>query len=346
MPFMRRLTPARRRSCVRAALRATIATAAALLASEARAQSPEDRKIAAALFIEARQQMAEGRFDDACPKLARSNLLDPGVGTQLNLAHCYELLGRTASAWSTWRAAADTAGAMKAVDQDEADRKKQADREAFARARITDLESHLLYVTLRVLESAGPPPSVTLDGQAVPPERWGIETPVDPGRHSVAAQAPGRQPWAAQFEVAEQRDPRADIVIPALEAIPLVQRDPAEVPTNGRDWMRPAAIGAGAFGLATAAVGAGFGLAAIAAHDRAANDCAHLSNCVDQRTRDLHQLDVDATVSDVALAAAGAGIVAAAVLWFVAPPHPGSAHLAVQPLVGPREAALILSERW
>jgi serine/threonine-protein kinase len=346
MPFMRRLTPARRRSCVRAALRATLATAAALLASEARAQSPEDRRAAAALFIEAREQMAEGRFDDACPRLARSNLLDPGVGTQLNLAHCYELLGRTASAWSTWRAAADAAGAMKAVDQDEADRRRQADREAFARARITDLESRLLYVTLRVADAGNPPPSVTLDGQGVPPERWGVETPVDPGVHVVAAQAPGRKPWVAQFEVAEQRAPRVDLVVPPLEAIPLVQQEPARGPTNGRDWMRPAAIGAGAFGLAMGAIGTGFGLAAIGAHDRAANDCAHASSCTDQRTRDLHQLDVDSTASDITLAAAGAGIVAAAIFWFAAPAHPGSDRLAVQPLFGPREAALTLSERW
>lgn len=289
--------------------------------------------------------MAEGRFEDACPRLARSNMLDPEVGTQVNLAHCYELLGRTASAWSAWKAAAEAAGAMKAVEHDEAERRKQADREAFARARVAGLEPHLLYVTLRVVDGGSPPPSVNLDGQAIPPSRWGVDTPVDPGVHSVTAQTPGRQQWFTQFEVAERLTPRVELVIPPLVAISVAEQGATYGPTSSRDWMRPAAVGTGATSLALGALGTGFGLAAIGAHGRAANDCVHPSNCAEERAGDLHQLDVDSTAADIAFAAAGAGVVLAAIFWFTAP-RPRSNHLAVEPLLEPCEAAVMLSEKW
>jgi hypothetical protein len=339
---MRRLIPTGRRSCVRAGILALVATSALLTASRVRAQSSDIQRTAAVLFTEARRQMAEGRFEDACPRLARSVTLDPEVGTQMNLAHCYELLGRTASAWSTWKAAAEAAAAKSAIAQDETDRRKQTDREAFARARMVDLEPHLLYVTLQVVNGGTARPDVRLDGDVVASERWGMQTPVDPGMHSVAAQAPGRQSWFAQFEVAEQRAPRVSVVIPALVATPIAEQAPPRGATNGRGWMRSAAIGVASASVGLGAVGAVFGLAAIQAHDRAAKECAF---CADQRNLDLHQLDGEATTSDIAFAAAGVGVIVAVIFWCAAP-HPASDRLAVHPLLGPREAALLLSEPW
>ena len=65
-----------------------------LLAGATAAQSSSDRAAAQALFDEARQLRDEGRNEQACAKFALSHRLSPRVGTQFNLADCYELTGR------------------------------------------------------------------------------------------------------------------------------------------------------------------------------------------------------------------------------------------------------------
>src|SRR6266498_1038121 len=64
--------------------------------------SAENRAAAQALFDLGRTLITSGRAEEACPKFEESQRLDPGVGTQLNLADCYDRTGRTASAWTLY----------------------------------------------------------------------------------------------------------------------------------------------------------------------------------------------------------------------------------------------------
>ena len=69
----------------------------------------QEQAAAEALFQEARQLMKTGAYAEACPKLFDSNRLDTAVGTLLYLGECYEKSGKTASAWTTFLAAAESA---------------------------------------------------------------------------------------------------------------------------------------------------------------------------------------------------------------------------------------------
>src|SRR4030095_15910449 len=98
--------------------------------------SASDKASAEALFDEALRAMKEGKYAEACPKLENSQRIDPGVGTLLYLGECYEKIGRTASAWATFREAASQAEAG-----------GQTKRAKAARERIAKLDSKLSYLT-------------------------------------------------------------------------------------------------------------------------------------------------------------------------------------------------------
>jgi hypothetical protein len=164
-----------------------------------------DTAAAQALFADAKKLMAAGKYAEACPKLEESQRLAPGIGTQFNLATCYESLGKTASAWSLYL---EVAGASKAANQ--------LDREKVARQAAAALEPKLSRLTITVSKSAPPDIEVKRDGAAVGKAQWGTAIPVDPGEHKIAATAPGKKPWESTITVDKQGTKTVEV--PALEA--------------------------------------------------------------------------------------------------------------------------------
>src|SRR5438445_7058461 len=97
-------------------VRAICVAIATTIATPVIAQTPANSAAAETLFQEGRKLMEEKKFEQACPKLADSQKLAPSAATLLNLAFCYEKIGRTASAWATYR---DAASAAKAAGRDD-----------------------------------------------------------------------------------------------------------------------------------------------------------------------------------------------------------------------------------
>src|SRR5258708_17042544 len=94
--------------------------------------SAENRAAAQALFDEGRSLMKANKVQEACPKFEESQRLDSSIGTQLNLADCYERTGRTASAWTLY---IEVASAARQAGQDE--------RASHAAARAAALKDKL-----------------------------------------------------------------------------------------------------------------------------------------------------------------------------------------------------------
>ena len=107
----------------------TAAFVSCLVASAmAAAATTEDTAAAQALFEEGRRLVKAGSFNDACPKFAESQRLDPAIGTHFQLAECLERTGQIAAAWTHYVAVSD-----------EASLSGPTEREKFVRARAEAL---------------------------------------------------------------------------------------------------------------------------------------------------------------------------------------------------------------
>jgi hypothetical protein len=171
----------------------------------ASAQSASERAAAQALFDEGRSLMGEGKLAEACPKLEESNRLDPSIGTQFNLAACYERAGKTASAWAMYL---EVAAATR--------KQGEVEREKVARERAQALEPSLAKLSIVVPEpNRVEGMQIKRDNVEVGRALWGMAAPVDPGDIVVTASAPGKKPWTGQVSVAAGGS--AQIEVPALE---------------------------------------------------------------------------------------------------------------------------------
>lgn len=202
-------------------------------AAPAEAQSQTGVALAETLYQQARDAMAAGRYDEACPKFEESYRLDPATGTLLNLASCHEHQEKFATAWFEY---------MDAVTA--ARRDGRSDRVAFAQGRLAELEPKLSRLTLVVPPAADHPElELELDGARIGRAARGVPTPVDPGSHVVEARAPGRRNFKATVEIgksAEQKTvtvpelpllaPEAPVAAPPPSAKPAPAAPPVDQP--------------------------------------------------------------------------------------------------------------------
>jgi len=303
--------------------------------------------------------MEAERFDEACPKLEESLRLDQGIGTQFNLAHCWEKQGRTASAWALFL---DVAAAARASNQEK--------RETAARERASALEPKL--TRLRITLSDPPPDAkVSRDDQDVGRAAWGTAMPVDPGDHTVVVTAAGKQPWSQTVKV-PANSKTFSVTVPALEDAVVAKPAPVDVPVEPAMNQEPArdAGGGGGSKVAVFVVG-GVGVAALAtgtifalqsrSHNKEALTMCHSTmegateeTCASDGERDEHDaLVADAkreqTIGLVAFGVGGAALVTAVILYATSGGSSDSARSSsfdVTPLLGSDGWGAALSGRF
>jgi hypothetical protein len=176
-----------------------IATCAA--ARHASAQAQADSQIAQALFDEGRDLMDKHDYTRACPLLERSQKLDPGGGTLLNLALCWEGEGKLARANIAFSDSLSLAR-----------RDGRRDREQIASSHLDALAPRLPRLRLFARDSI-PSAVVYFDDVIEGAEVLGALTPVDPGHHHVRVTAQGMTPWEWDGTLAEGERREVEVIL-------------------------------------------------------------------------------------------------------------------------------------
>jgi serine/threonine-protein kinase len=299
-------------------------------APDVRAQDASGKAAAEALFDSGVQLMKAGRFSEACPKLETSQRVDPAVGTLLYLAECYERLGRTASAWATFREAESLARGA-----------NQADRARTAGSRAQKLEAELAYLTVSVAPEARVEGLVVKrGGSVVLPDLYGVAAPVDPGVIEIEASAPGHRPHGAQVKVGARG--KEIVTVPKLEADPRAEVPPVAPvaagastqatteptapsggqppkdapPKSGPDHTLAFVLGG--VGLVGIGVGSYFGMRAFSKNSEADDFCNDQNVCQKEGMDLSQEAENAALVSNIGFIAGGAALATGLVLFFTA----------------------------
>jgi hypothetical protein len=294
-----------------------------LFVSRARADGADDKASADALFAEGRRLMASGSYAAACEKLSASQRLDPAIGTALSLADCFEKSGKLASAWAEL---GDVARTAKAAGQSE--------RAAQAGSRAAELEGRLSRLTIKSIAVGV---QVARDGKPVAEATIGVAVPIDAGRYTIQASAPGKKTWSQTIEIKAERE-SVTVEIPMLAdgptaPVPDGAPEPrrAEIdPGRGARGQRVLAVGVVAVGVAGIAVGTYSGLHAASLWADAKASCRSYPNGCGADAASLSQDAILAgNLSTVCIAVGIAGLAGGAALWFTAPRAPKRSAVAV-----------------
>jgi hypothetical protein len=330
----------------------SVVVAAATVCDAAAASDPAT---ATMLFNEARRLVASGRYSEACPKFEESQRLDPGIGTQFNLADCYEHTDRIASAWALFLDVASSAGGT-----------GQQARESVARKRAGALEPKLSKLTIDAPKNVTGL-EVSRNGESLGGVLWNSPIPVDPGSYTIEATAPGKKRWSTVATVGPN-GATVTVAIPILEdgddGAPRFpgggpdgthlapEPDPsasAEASSgSGRTAKieRTIALALGGVGVIGVGVGSFFGLKSIAKHSDYEALCS--DNVCAASAGPIHDDAVAAgNASTVAFVLGGALVAGGAVLWLVAPqPRSAAARLRVTPTAGSSSAGAVVAGEW
>lgn len=298
----------------------------------AEAQVSSEKAAAEALFDQGVELLKAGDYGRACEKLESSQRIDPGIGTLLYLGDCYERLGRTASAWATFREAASKAEAA-----------GESERARVGGKRADALELRLSRVTIRMApENKEIPELVVLEsGREMNRALWGTAVPVDPGELKVVVQAPGYESFQAMITIKEATSDNS-LDIPPLVSLPQVAENEGAV--GASDAARPEDRGGsgdarrlagyilGGAGIVGIGVGSTFGVFALSKKTKYENRCE--AGCTEEGAKLSEEAVNAARVSTIGFIAGGVLLAGGIVLVVTSPKTRKTAHVEINPTFG------------
>lgn len=320
---------------------AGVALAWLLSAAPARASN---NGAAEELFRQGQTLMQAGKYEEACPKLAESQRLDPGTGTLLNLAACHEKEGKLASAWAEYNDAAALA-----------QRDGRDDRVQYCKEHLAAIEPKLARLTINVAAGASVPGfEVKLDDAVVGGPSLGIALPVDPGPHQLSASAPAKRPWQASVTIRLGPSQEAVTIQPLADApdsgqaanTPAPPAPPPVTESSSGNTQRYIAYGLGGLGIVAVGVGTAFGLTAISKNKESDDKGCFGNQCTAPGASLRKDARSAGTLSTVAFALGGAAVAGGVTLFFTAPSAKHESRPSARVLLGPGGGAVAIGSVW
>ncbi|MBX3231775.1 MAG: hypothetical protein KIT84_44410 [Labilithrix sp.] len=303
-------------------------------------EDPSAIAAARAIGTEGLHLAEAGNCKDALEKLDRAERLHHAPTTLEKLGECNILLGHLVLG----------AEQLRRLTREPLDPKAPApfvQAKARAQKLLDETMPRIAQLRLEVTVAAGVTPTVTIDGELVPPALVEIDRPTDPGPHVVEATAPGHKKVSQAIELKEgerltiklapEPEPTADAPPPPVLAPPVAPPperpidSPPPPPPEDSSTMRVVGwslLGVGAAGLVTGVVAGALGLGTKSSLDES---CGPERLCdPDQRGR-LDRLQTEATIGTIGFVVGGVGLAGGAAVLLFGPKMKSAAGLGLGP---------------
>jgi hypothetical protein len=301
---------------------------ALVVVGAASSASANDR--AKKLFEEGRALMKSNDYAAACAKFEESDRIEKALGTEANLADCYEKRAQTAKAYHLWRAI-----------RHDADEQHDEARANIARDRSTALPRQLVKVVIHVPEPVPDDLAVTINGEATEPGAE-IRDYADPGTIQIVITANGKV-IRKQLRGEAGTEIPVDIKLSSGEEPP--PPPPPEIGERNKGWVRTALVvgSVGVFALGVAAV--------LAIEAKGDNDDALQNHCDGDPNQcdsiGFQQLNHAGSLADAAtiFSIGGAVVVAAGVTMYLVAPREAE-RVTIRPIASPHEIGVVVGGRF
>ncbi|HEX7841359.1 MAG TPA: hypothetical protein VF469_27965 [Kofleriaceae bacterium] len=333
----------------------SIAAMVITMARSSYAQPGDTGATADQLLGEGRDLAKADRRAEACPRLEASLRDDPSLGARLDLAMCYQHVGKHARAWKLYRESVDLASAAGDVE-----------RRDYAQTSAAALEPHLARLTIVVPANLPAGFVVRWDGSPIAPGALGVSLYADAGRHELIASAPGFKRFKrivtlvqgkpkklAIQELAVALVPGDEVALPPTEgAAPGLVIAPPTEPVTSSSWIRSHLdIELGTAGLATAGSGLVFLAKARASFQDAKELCGASLRCnnnvdYDKGKQLIRDARSNATISAVLFAAGGAATAVGAIVFLTTTSAREWTTAKIAPMVHERGAGITITGRF
>jgi hypothetical protein len=277
---------------------AFVAAGLAVCAASAAADPKAEKARADKLFDDGRKYLATKEYSLACTAFEESEKADPAIGTQLNIALCYEEWGHVTAAYKAY------------VDAERVASAKKDNRAAGARKKVDELGPKVPHLQITLPAELDPSMVVLVDGAEVPREALATELALEIGPHKIEGRVAGRPPrnYTIDLKAGDHEKLTVDVPKPVST---VVAPPPAPVVVQmrrgGKFYAGIALVGVGAVALGIAG---GVGLHERSAYGDAIGDCPMLQ-CSTEAA--YHATENARDKANQMTYVAGAGIAAVAV---------------------------------